>query len=224
MEEERIVYVEPQTRIKKSNSIEKLAKGLSKFQGEVNNPANTAVNPFFKSKYAPLNEVLNVSRPILAKYGLSVTQSTREENGEILVTTLLIHDSGEWIEFEPLALKPEKNNPQGFGSAITYGRRYTLSAALGISSEDDDDGNSASGNDKKVLVKKEIKKNTSAPQKKSDLQITLDKIDEIAKSKAKTHRDEVMKSITSHHTGANYNTIEDIEVAKKVLEELQNIQ
>lgn len=222
MEEERIIYVEQQTGIKKSSSIEKLAKGLSKFQGEVTNPLNTATNPFYKSKYATLSEVLNVSRPILAKNGLSIVQSTKEDKGEVLVTTLLIHDSGEWIEFEPLALKPEKNNPQGVGSAITYGRRYTISAALGISSEDDDDGNSASGNNKKTLEKdNNVKK---SPVAKSELQIALESIDKIAKVKAKTNRDEVMGLITKHHDNANYNTIKDVEVAKKILADLQSIK
>ena len=78
----------------KSESIENLAKSLSKFQAEVTNPANTANNPFYKSKYAPLNEVLNTVGPILAKYGLSVIQSTSSSADSVSVTTALLHDSG----------------------------------------------------------------------------------------------------------------------------------
>jgi hypothetical protein len=128
----------------KSESIENLAKALSKFQAEVKNPANTANNPFFKSKYAPLNEILNDVRPLLSKYGLSVLQVPGGDGQDVVITTLLLHDSGEWIETYPLNMKPAKNDPQGIGSCITYGRRYSLAAVLGISSEDDDDGNVAS--------------------------------------------------------------------------------
>ena len=127
----------------KSESIKELAAALSKFQGEVNNPTNTATNPFFSSKYAPLSEVVNVTRPILSKHGLSIVQAPTTEDGNITITTLLMHSSGEWIESPALTLKMDKVSAQGAGSAITYARRYSLSAVLGISSEDDDDGNIA---------------------------------------------------------------------------------
>lgn len=132
--------------MKKSETIANLAVALSLFQGEVTNPKNTADNPFFKSKYAPLSEVINVTKPILAKHGLSVLQSPSGDGERIIVTTLLMHSSGEWIEGEPLVLKADKVTAQGAGSAISYGRRYALSAILGIASEVDDDGNHASGN------------------------------------------------------------------------------
>lgn len=128
----------------KSDSIENLAKALSKFQSEVKNPANSANNPFFKSKYAPLNEILNDCRPLLSKHGLSVIQSPSGDGVDISITTMLLHESGEWIESDPLTLKAVKADPQGAGSCITYSRRYSLAAILGISSEDDDDGNVAS--------------------------------------------------------------------------------
>lgn len=135
--------------MQKSDSIKNLAAALAKFQSEIENPKNTADNPFFKSKYAPLNDVLNTVRPLLSKHGLSVIQSPGGDGQNISINTLLIHESGEWIEFDPLVLKAEKMTPQGAGSAVTYGRRYSLSAVLGISSEDDDDGNHASNNQKK---------------------------------------------------------------------------
>lgn len=126
----------------KSESIKEIATALAKFQGEVKNPNNTAVNPFLKNKYAPLNEILNVVRPILSKNGLSIVQDSSVQDGKVIITTYIFHTSGEWIESSPLTLTPEKLTPQGVGSVITYGRRYALSALLGISSEDDDDGNS----------------------------------------------------------------------------------
>ncbi|MGE5328094.1 MAG: ERF family protein [Deltaproteobacteria bacterium] len=130
----------------KSESIQKIAQALSNLQSEIKNPANTANNPFFNSKYAPLPDILNESRPLLAKHGLSVLQSPSGDGQNISITTLLMHTSGEWIETEPLTLKADKATAQGAGSAITYARRYALSAVLGISSEDDDDGNHASNN------------------------------------------------------------------------------
>lgn len=126
-----------------SESISNLAIALSKFQGEVKNPANTATNPHFKSKYAPLNEILNVVRPILAKYELAVLQFPSGDGENIIITSILTHSSGEWVEACPLVLKADKATAQGAGSAITYGRRYSISALLGISSEDDDDANHA---------------------------------------------------------------------------------
>lgn len=134
----------------KSESIKNIAIALSKFQGEVQNPKNTADNPYFNSKYAPLSDVLNIVRPILSKYGLSVLQSPSSDAQNIIISTMLMHESGEWIELEPLTLKADKQTAQGTGSAITYGRRYALSAILGISSEDDDDGNHATGDGEKA--------------------------------------------------------------------------
>lgn len=127
----------------KSESIKNLAIALSKFQGEVENPTNTAENPFFKSKYAPLEEVLNTVRPILSKHGLSIVQAPSTEENNITISTTLVHESGEYMEFPKLSLKMDKVTAQGAGSAITYARRYAISAILGISSEDDDDGNQA---------------------------------------------------------------------------------
>lgn len=141
----------------KSESIKELATALAKFQGEIKNPSNTAINPFFKSKYAPLETVLNTVRPVLAKHGLSILQAPSGDGEHIIVTTTLLHISGEWIESPELVLKADKATAQGAGSAITYARRYALSAILGISSEDDDDGNVA---EKQVKTKKTIKKTT----------------------------------------------------------------
>ena|SRR5437763_136570 len=136
-----------------SESIKELSTALAKFQGEVKNPNNEATNPQFRSKYAPLDVVINTVKPLLAKYGLSFIQSTSTQAETVGVTTLLMHDSGEWIESDTLYLPAYQSksggvkefNAQAIGASTTYGRRYQLSAILGISSEDDDDGNSVSG-------------------------------------------------------------------------------
>lgn len=144
----------------KSESIGNLATALAQFQGEIKNPSNTATNPFFKSKYSPLDTVLNTVRPILSKYGLSIIQAPSGDGEHIIVATTLLHSSGEWMEFPNLVLKADKATAQGAGSAITYARRYALSAILGISSEDDDDGNNAEpkGKETKLLSEGQIKR------------------------------------------------------------------
>jgi len=135
--------------VKKSDSIQHVAAALVKFQSEVIDPAKDGNNPHFKSKFVELNDLLAAVRPILTKHGLAIMQEPAGNGADITITTILLHDSGEWIEFEPLTLKAQKIDPQGAGSAITYGRRYALSAVLGVAWDDDDDGNSASNNDTK---------------------------------------------------------------------------
>lgn len=128
--------VEPQ-------NIQKVAQALIKVQGEIHNPTNTATNPFFKSKYAPLSNILNDVRPLLSKHGLVVFQEAASNGEHICIKSHLLHESGQSISTRWLRVKPDKTTPQGAGSAITYLRRYQLSALLGISSEDDDDGEAA---------------------------------------------------------------------------------
>jgi len=129
--------------MKRSESIANIASALCKFQAECPAPKKIAENPHFKSKYSPLEEIISTIRPHLAKNGLSFFQSTTTEAENICVTTLILHSSGEYIESEPLKLPMGKVTAQGAGSAVTYARRYSLCAALGIAAEDDDDGNAA---------------------------------------------------------------------------------
>ena len=132
--------------MEKSESIKNLTAALAKAQSVLSNAKNTADNPFYKSKYAPLGDVLDLIRPVLAKNDLSIVQYPSSADGkEISIHTLLIHASGEYIDFDPLTLTAEKITPQGAGAAITYGRRYTVSGILNIASEDDDDGNALEG-------------------------------------------------------------------------------
>lgn len=129
----------------KSESIKELCIALNKFQCEANNPKNSETNSFFKSKYAPLNEVINAAKPIWTKCGLTVFQNVSGTGELSTVTTLITHISGEWIESDALTLSNQDNkgvsNAQAAGIAITYARRYQLSAMLGLASEDDTDGN-----------------------------------------------------------------------------------
>lgn len=85
--------------------------------------------------YADLSDVLNEARPKLREQGLALSQVATAEHG---VTTTLFHESGQWIMFAPLKLIPAGSTPQHVGSAITYARRYSALAVLGMATEDDD--------------------------------------------------------------------------------------
>jgi hypothetical protein len=123
-----------------SPEIKQLAGALSAFQSEVGNVGKDGLNPYFKSKYATLENVVNTVREPLHKNGLSFSQFPTGENE---LATILMHNSGEWIK-ATAKMTPKDASPQGQGSAITYLRRYALSAILGLATEEDDDGNAAS--------------------------------------------------------------------------------
>jgi len=135
--------------MKCSESIANLAAGLAKFNGEVSRISKDAANPFFKNKYATLDTIIDEVRPILTKHGLSIMQFPSGDGENITLKTILIHESGEWIESENLTIKPVKNDPQAVGSAVTYARRYSLAAFLSLNTGEDDDGYRATYGDKK---------------------------------------------------------------------------
>ena len=123
----------------KSEQINELAGALSLAQGELKNAPTLNVNPFYKSKYADLATVIDTAKPVLAKHGLSIVQAAGG-NGAISITTILMHKSGQWIESE-ISFTPDKADIQKAGAVLTYLRRYSYAAIIGISSEEDDDGN-----------------------------------------------------------------------------------
>lgn len=122
-----------------------LAAALAKAQGSLKIAAKDANNPFFKSKYADLASVWEACREALAANGLSVSQIPEGETVEAMVmTTVLLHASGQWISGR-YPIKPIKSDPQGIGAAITYARRYSLAAMVGVVSDEDDDAETAVG-------------------------------------------------------------------------------
>lgn len=129
--------------MEKSTSIGGLAKALATFQGKVPAIKKDAQNPFFKSKYASLGNIIDKIKAPLAECGLSYCQLP---DGDESLTTILMHaETGEYLQ-ATYQLHAAKKDPQGIGSAITYARRYALSALLGLNTDDDDDGNEANGN------------------------------------------------------------------------------
>ena len=137
-----------------SNEINDLAKALNKAQTEELFALKDSTNPFFKSKYADLSSVWDVARKPLTDNGLAVVQTMgQSEDGNPVIITTLMHISGQWIRGH-LTVNPVKDDPQALGSAITYGRRYSLSAILGICPDDDDAEKGMSRNSKKPAAKK----------------------------------------------------------------------
>lgn len=127
-----------------SESIGAISKALLAAQRQVKDAAKSGVNPHFKSKYAPIEEVIGVCKAALNANGIAFVQGGEESAaGTVALSTRLIHESGEWIE-STLTMTPAKNDPQGVGACITYARRYGLAAICGVANEDDDDGNTAS--------------------------------------------------------------------------------
>jgi hypothetical protein len=128
--------------MKHSESIAKLAPALVKANAAVQHATKDSSNPHFKSRFASLNSVVDTVKPAYAAQGLTVVQMPGFSDGHATLETIVLHESGEWmsgVSGSPL----QKNDPQGIGSAITYLRRYSMSAAAGIAQEDDD-GNAAS--------------------------------------------------------------------------------
>lgn len=114
----------------------------------------------FSYKYADLGSIVDAVTPVLLEYGLSVAQSAVSDGGTVGVQTRIYHAAGHCESFGPLFL-PGGNDPKAAGSAVTYARRYSLCAALGIAADEDDDGAAASkrqesdstgGRDRKSVV------------------------------------------------------------------------
>ena len=133
-----------------SVSIKELATALCEFQSAVETIRKTETNPFFKSKYASLSDILSVIRQPLTDNGLSFVQFPKGKYG---LETMLMHTSGEYLS-ESYEMTPTKNDPQGAGSVITYQRRYALGAILGLNIDIDDDGNK--GSEKDVITVNQI--------------------------------------------------------------------
>lgn len=132
----------------KSDSITKLIKAVFAVQAGLTPAIKGSRNPFFKSNYADLSACWEVVLPLLQANDLILMQIPGMVNNIPTLNTTLMHTSGEWISDEtPLMM--DKQNAQGFGSAVTYTRRYSMSALLGLLSADDD-GAAASGTDVKA--------------------------------------------------------------------------
>lgn len=131
----------------KSETIAKLASALVKAQAEMPKVKFDAKNPFLKNKYATLGALVEAARPVLAKHGLAVSQFPTSYESQVGVSTVLMHESGEWVE-ESIAVDVEVGKGlslnQAAGVTITYLRRYAFAGILGLLSEEDNDGDDGS--------------------------------------------------------------------------------
>jgi hypothetical protein len=135
--------------MERSEQLDKLATALADAQGEFPVIPKEANNPFFKSKYADLASIIKTIQPVLAKHGLSVVHTLEDADTGIRVRTTLLHKSGQFLS-GVMQMRPTKDDPQAFGSATTYAKRYGLSAVLNLATDEDDDGNAASAPSAKV--------------------------------------------------------------------------
>ena len=168
----------------KSQTISEITKALILFHVKVGDIVKDAKNPFFKSTYATLQNIQDTIREPLIECGLTISQHPEGEHG---LTTILMHESGEWLESHYI-MSPVKNDPQGIGSCLTYQKRYGLTSVLNLSINDpDDDGNHATyGNgtpaqpdkNEKKWLNKGTKEFTAIIEKLKSGAVTIDKVKE----------------------------------------------
>ncbi len=125
------------------SSFNKVAAALVKAQKEFGPALKSSSNPHFKSRYADLAACVEAVVDALNNNGIALTQRVSPSENGVIVETVFIHESGEVINCGQLHVPATKHDAQGYGSALTYARRYSLMAACGIAPEDDD-GNAAS--------------------------------------------------------------------------------
>lgn len=127
----------------KSEQINELALALAKAQSEMLVAGTSSVNPFYKSKYADFATIVRASRPALCKHGLSVSQIISEHgDGAHRLYTMLLHASGQYLS-STVKIAPLKEDPQSLGSYITYMKRYSYAAIVGMTATDEDDDGEA---------------------------------------------------------------------------------
>lgn len=135
---------------------------LSDAMAEMKNPVKDTTNTFFKSKYATLDAIIDQIRVVTAKHGFAITQMPTVKDGVFVLKAMAVSDT-EHQDLGDYPIKPTKEGPQDFGSAITYARRYQLCAIMGIAAEEDDDGNAGSA--KTTETAKQAPKPQPAQQK-----------------------------------------------------------
>lgn len=163
-----------------SENLNELFAALAKAQAEMSIAGLTNENPYFKSKYADLAEVVRASRPALTKNGLCVTQQVIiNEDGQSLLHTTLGHVSGQWI-MTKMRIIPPKNDIQTLGSYITYLRRYSYAALIGVvAGGEDDDGEVAMVEARQVMAKGTSLNTKYDPKQQTSETITKEQLEEL---------------------------------------------
>jgi hypothetical protein len=165
--------------------MKQIATALVKAQKAFGPALKTATNPHFRSRYADLAACVEAVMDGLNNNGIALVQQLTESDTGVIVETVFIHESGEMLNCGKLHVPAVKHDPQGYGSALTYARRYSLMAACGIAPEDDD-GNAAS---RKVEKKSEVDESVMA--------------DHLAAIEATTTQDDLKKAYVKAYAYAN---------------------
>jgi len=124
--------------------MQKIAKAFVEAQKGFSPALKTSTNPHYKSRYADLAACVEAVIDSLNSNGIALIQNCHESDSGVIVETIFLHESGETMSAGRLHVPAQKQDPQGYGSALTYARRYSLMASCGIAPEDDD-GNASSG-------------------------------------------------------------------------------
>jgi len=143
-----------------------IAAAFVKAQRQFGPALKTSTNPHFRSKYADLSNCIEAVIDALNANGIGLMQRTYESKDGVMVETIFVHESGEVMECGLLHVPASKQDPQGYGSALTYARRYSLLAATGLAPEDDD-GNAS----RRTEVKSEVNEHQMA-----DLLAAMDEV------------------------------------------------
>lgn len=201
------------TEITHSTEMGLLFEALSKAQGKIENALKDKKNPFFKSSYADLASVWDACREPLSSNGLAIIQTIEGTKESMCLNTWVGHSSGQWMKSK-LPLIVMKSDPQSVGSALTYARRYALSALVGICADEDDDGEKAMG---RKNQKEEINNviNSHTPEKED--QLLLEFLTSYHVDNHKMMRTYIEK-YSKHHKRSIINSIKDFESDKSKFE------
>lgn len=151
-----------------SEQLNELFAALAKAQGQMQSATLNQSNPYFKSRYADFSELIKASRPALAENGLCVIQRVVDtENGQVL-SSVLGHSSGQWVE-STMRIAPAKSDVQSMGSYITYLKRYSYAALVGVATDDDD------GEQAMVQIRQQPQIQRPSPHEK----ITLEQLEQL---------------------------------------------
>ena len=157
-----------------------LYAALAKAQAMMDKAAKDSTNPHYKSKYADLASCTDAIRPAFAANGLAYIQVSHDSDKAACIETIIIHESGEQVSCGKVSVPVAKLDAHGFGAAMTYARRFSLSAAVGLATEDDD-GNSAVG----MRTQQSPVKQTPAVQPSLDTSQLLKDIENLPLAEAK---------------------------------------
>jgi len=229
--------------MERSETIGKLSEALAKAQGEMKPASFDAQNPHFRSRYATLASIMEACRSALSQNQIAVVQGTSVVEDRVIVTTMLIHASGEFIS-DQLSMNITKDSPQAIGSAITYARRYSLASLAGVVSDEDDDAEAAmpvnnSRNDTRSNAQKSVKpakvtdinehKSAKSEQKQNEkakpdqTKIRVQKIRAIFKLSALLgHTPDDMKAVIGNLVGLNRPIKESAEIKDSDLDTVIN--